>query len=269
MRVRAKVILILLFVFSISALNAQDEIDEIVTLLKNFKYQELSKGLESYWEKGTKKIQYRWDIVQERELVNYYFEQIIEFNASFIEEGTNAIFDGYQLKIRLLKSKDGRIAYYKIVKMKFVDSLYYPLEIIIKVDSNSTLMELKEDFYNTYTRELELRELFNEEIKYGKNCGFSGDGPDFRKEFENILKTKDIKALSNWLKSATAEIQLYAIEGILRLHKEGMNFDKKDLDLIEVIANKEGTAFFCSGCITKSYQISDIIKRIREEIYTK
>jgi len=158
---RNNLIFIFLFIFSISSLNAQEEIDEIVSLCQYFKYQELSNGLENLKKKESKKVKYIWDVLLDRELVNDYFEQVIEFNADFIEEGTNAIFDGYQLKIRLLKSKDGRIAYYKIVRMKYLETQYYPSEIIIKVDSDNILSKLKKDFFNAYSNELDFNQLFN------------------------------------------------------------------------------------------------------------
>ena len=71
------------------------------------------------------------------------------------------------------------------------------------------------------------------------------------------------------LKSPTIEIQLYAIEGILRLQKLGVKFDDNDIALIELIANKKGTALFCSGCSTMSDLISETVERIKKEINTK
>ena len=260
-----KLIYLLVFVFSTSGLYAQKEIEEIKSYCQNFEYQELIDGLEKLKRSETKKINYRWDIILERELVNDYFEQVIEFNTDYIEEDKMTILDGYQLKIKLLKNKIGKIAYYSIVKMKFLESEVYPLEAIFQVDSNITLTKIKNSFFDTYSKELNFKELFNERIKYGRKCSSDGSGPEARSEYNELIKSKDTSSLLKWLKSGTVEIQLYAIEGILRLQKLGITFDKKDLDLVEVIASKEGTALFCSGCSTMNDLISDTVKRIKKE----
>jgi len=80
-----------------------------------------------------------------------------------------------------------------------------------------------------------------------------------------LVESKDTKTMIKWLKSTTIEIQLYAIDGILELKKAGLKFDRAVIDLIDIIANKEGSAYTCSGCTHWNQPISEIVERIKKE----
>jgi hypothetical protein len=97
---------------------------------------------------------------------------------------------------------------------------------------------------------------------FGSNCGIGGQDPKYREELNVLIENKDKKALLKWLSSATAELQLYAIDGILALSKKGVRFKAETYELIKFISQKEGNVYTCSGCIHWDRPIKEIVKNI-------
>lgn len=234
---------------------------------QDFNYQKVENGLNDFRTYSTDKIKYNWTTELERELINGFFEQIIEFTKEVQEEDNADIYTIYTYRIKLIKKKEGKIAYYKVINVKNVKSngKWVPTEIVLKEDSNNTFEQLKIDFKNAYFQPLNLEGLFETEIVYGNHCGIDGMEPEYRARMNKLVESKDVKTLNRWLRSTTVEIQLYAIEGILTLKNEGVYFDKPVFDLIELIEKKEGTAYICSGCSYWNQPIKEIIERIRRE----
>lgn len=115
----------------------------------------------------------------------------------------------------------------------------------------------------TYRIDLHFEELFEEEIVYGTRCGFAGSEPRYREKVNQLIASQDTFTLIQWLKSATVEIQLYAIDGILTLKKQDVYFEPWVLQLIETIGKKQGTAYTCSGCNHWNQPISEIVEQIK------
>ena len=259
-------IYILSLIFWSTGLFAQEG-ENLSVYCQNFSYQEIENGLNNFQKKSTEKITYKWRTDLERELISEFFEQIIEFTKEVQDEDNAAIHTVYTHKIKLIKTKFGKVAFYKVIRLKNVKSNgdWVPTEIVLKEDSNKILEQLKADFKNAYSQPLNFEGLFETDIVYGSHCVIAGMEPEYRVKMNELVKSKDTTTLNKWLKSTTVEIQLYAIDGILTLKQEGVEFDKQVLDLIDLIEKKEGTAYTCSGCIHWNQPINETIKRIKKE----
>lgn len=249
-----------------NGLFAQED-EKLADLCKNFSYQEIVVGLNEFQNKTTDEIGYSWRNELQRELVNGFFEQIIEFTKTVQDEENSAISSIYTHKIKLIKKKVGKVAYYKVVELVNVrlNGEWVPPEVLLVEDSNSTLVQLETDFKKVYSKQLSFKELFVTDIVFGSNCGFGGGQPDYKVKMNQLVKSKDTATIIEWLKSATAEIQLYAIDGILTLENSGVHFGQPVLDLIEIVSCKEGTAYTCSGCIHWHQPIDQTIERIKKQ----
>lgn len=261
-----KLIIIILSIVSSNGLFAQEG-EKLSKYCQNFNYQEIETGLIDFQSKSTPKIKYKWHTQIERELVNDHFEQIIEFKKEVQDDDNPAIHTIYTHWIKLIKNQQGKVAYYRVVQLKNVKSNgnWVLTNFILKEDSSKILGQLKTDFLKTYAQPLNFKGLFRTDIVFGNHCGMGGYKPEYRVKMNKLVKSKDTSTLIQWLKSTTIEIQLYAIEGILTLKKEGIEFEKQVLDLINLIEKKKGRAYTCSGCIRWNESISEIIKRIKKE----
>ncbi|AFM04730.1 hypothetical protein Fleli_2358 [Bernardetia litoralis DSM 6794] len=238
----------------------------ISSFCKDFNYKKIERGFNKLQNKTTNKRKYVWQTDLEREIINDFFEQIIEFRVEIQEEENPAVYSVYTNKISLIKTKDGRIAFYKINRLENVkiNEEWREQNVVLQKDSSSLLKKLQADFKKTYDRKLDFDELFETQIVYGSHCGFAGMEPKYRIKMNKLVELKDSTTLIKWLKSATIEIQLYAIDGILNLKKNGLKFDTSTLELIELIENKEGEAYTCSGCTHWNRPINEIIEKIKK-----
>lgn len=262
-----RIIYILLVLIS-TELFAQES-EQLKYICQNFDYQKIESGLNDFQNKSTGKVKYKWNTELKRELINDYFEQIIEFNKEVQDEENPAIHTVYTHKIKLIKKKKGQLVYFKVVRLKNVklDGKWVPSEIVLEEKSNNLLNQLKADFQKTYSLPLNFEKLFETEIAYGSYCGYAAIQSEYRVKMSQLVNSKDTTTLINWLKSTTVEIQLYAIDGILTLKKSGLSFDKSVLNLIDLIEKKEGTAHTCSGCMYWNRPISEIVEGIKKEHY--
>ncbi|MBI9062913.1 MAG: hypothetical protein JEZ14_13100 [Marinilabiliaceae bacterium] len=260
-----RIIYILSLIFLSTGLFAQEG-EKLPEYCRNFSYKEIESGLNDFQKESTEKIAYKWHIELERELINDFIEQIIEFTKEVQDEDNPVIHTIYTHKIKLIRTKVGNVAFYKVIKLKNIKSNgeWIPTEIVLKEDSNNSLKQLEIDFKNAYSQPLNFEELFVTDIVYGNHCGDAGMEPIYRDKMNKLVESKDTTTLIKWLRSATIEIQLYAIDGILTLKQEGVDFDQPILDLIELIEKKEGSAYTCSGCIHWNQPIGETIERIKK-----
>jgi hypothetical protein len=261
-----RIIYILSLIIWSNGLFAQEG-EKLSEFCQGFNYQTIENGLNDLQKKSTEKVKYKWNTELQREIINDFFEQIIVFKKDVQDPENSAIHTIYTHKIKLIKKKEGDVAYYKVIKLKNIKSNgeWVPTEIVLKEDSNSAFQQIKTDFKKVYSQPLNFEELFVTDIVYGSHCGFAGMEPEYRIKMNALVESKDTKTLIRWLNSTTVEIQLYAIDGILSLKASGKEFDQKVLDLIELIEKKEGTAYTCSGCIHWNQPINETIERIKKE----
>ncbi|RLD62943.1 MAG: hypothetical protein DRI84_10285, partial [Bacteroidetes bacterium] len=198
---------IILLVFWSTGLFAQEG-GKLTSFCQNFSYQELENGLNDLKNKSTKEVEYRFNTKLDRELVNDVFEIVIEFTKRVQGKMNSAVHTIYIHKVKLIKNKNGKIAYYKVVQLKNVKSKgeWVSTEIILKENSNSLFQQLKKDFKNTYSEPLDSKGLFKTDIVYGRHCGFAGIEPKYRVKMNELVMSKDKATLVKWLKSTTLEI---------------------------------------------------------------
>lgn len=259
---------ILLFWFS-NAFTQEEE--KLSGLFQNFDYQEVENGLNSFEKIATEKTKYKWRTNIERELVNNFFEQIIQFTKSVRSDENKSVSTLYKYNLKLIKKQNGKIALYKLYRLKNVkvNGKWTPTEIIVKEGSNKIMKELESEFLRVYSYPLNYNELFETNIVYGDVCGRVRGIPEYRGKLETLIKSKDSKNLVKWLKSTVTEIQLYAIDGILTLKKQGIVFNKEVLKLVDVISKKKGEVYTCNGCIYSNELIIGIILDIKNKHHSQ
>ncbi len=254
----------------ITEVFSQSVSDDISLSCRNYDYLELVSKLDSFKNISTAKLKYKWRTVLEREIVDNNVEQIIKFEENVKCEGITATYTVYTYKIKLLK-KGNELIYCKInnkdVYKKRINSIKKSKGNVFGVFKNGAdkLKDLKKTYRKTYKTNLKFKELFKSDIVFGKNCGIGGVKPEYRIKLNKIIEEHDKSTLIKWLKSATVEIQLYAIDGILTLQNQGYKFDQFILDLIDLIENKEGVAYTCSGCLHWRQSINETVKQIKKE----
>ncbi len=252
--------------FSFTKVFAQEE-EKLHTYCQNFKYQEIEDCLNDFQKKSTDKIKYKWRTVLERELVNDFFEQDIKFTKTVKKEETVLNYTVYNYNLKLIKKKGGDIAFYKLTRLKNVKSNgeWIPKEMVLSENSNKMMRELESAFEKVYSQPLNHNELFESGIVYGRICGRVRGVPGYRGKLNQLLNSKDSEELVKWLKSTVVEIQLYAIDGILTLRKDGVVFDKSIFKLIDIIGNKKGFAKTCRRCTHNDELIKTIVEKIKKE----
>ncbi|AEA44098.1 hypothetical protein [Fluviicola taffensis] len=253
-----------------STVFAQGEEEKLLSFCQNFDSFELENGLNCLKPNSTKRITYHWDSKLERELVKGFFEQIIEFNIERNQEWNTGKPTIRKYEISLLKKKDGKIAYYKIIRFEemeddeSVECTRTISQIFLKEESNNELKVLKASFQKTYHTPLDFNALFEAGIVYGTHCGFGGSEPEYRQKMNELVRSKNKDGLINWLKSPVAEIQLYAIDGILTLKESGIKFNRCIFKMIDAVSKKKGFAHSCGGCEYSNESISSLIESIKK-----
>ncbi len=112
---------------------------------------------------------------------------------------------------------------------------------------------------------LDLSQLRHSEIVYGHHCGFGGSEPEYRIQLNHALGLQDHITLLTWLQSNIPALQLYAMEGIYTLKKQGIHFDQSTFQMMELVEKKKGNVQTCSGCFGFTESISKIAKRIKKD----
>jgi len=143
---------------SSSVTPTEPEGEKLSSFCRNFNYQELENGINNFQNKSTDKINYKWHGNFERELVNDYFEQIIEFKKEVQDEENSAVHTIYTHNIKLIKTREGKIVYYKVGQLINVKSNgeWVPSEVVLMENSNVLFDQLKIDFNKIYSEPLDL-----------------------------------------------------------------------------------------------------------------
>ena len=173
--------------------------------------------------------------------------------------------DDHKYRVKLIRKNQGEICYYQIAKLKYNNpkNKKDAIETIKKKDSTALLNRLKSSFVQVYQVKLNFEELFRNDIMYGHLCGTAGNRLPYSFKVHQLIEKRDTTTLFKWLRSATIEVQLFAIYGIWCLKKEKMKFDGSVFQLIDQIADKAGFARVCIGGYVNE-PIKLIIKRIKK-----
>ena len=222
---------------------------------KKFNHTELIDTLNSLVALSTEEVKYEWLTSLEREIVNGFFEQVFEITKLVRDSENHAIHTVYTYTVELIY-RSGTIRYYRISPK---DNS--------KGEGKNGLEALFSSYLQVYSIRLHLHDLFETEIVFGNHCGSYASKPVYREEMETLIEKEDLSGLINWLKSPKTELQLYAIEGLLKLQKNGVTISTEILDLIEIVSNKEGNVYTCSGCIHWNRPISETVSNIKKGVF--
>ncbi|MES2774694.1 MAG: hypothetical protein V4722_10940 [Bacteroidota bacterium] len=208
-------------------------------------------------------VQFHWDML--RTVVGAYQEGIANIEeTSPSNDGTGANnINNY--KIYLLSTKDS-IFYYKFIKTvyenKGADEWERSEETIDSAKDHFEYLSFENLFKQTYGDTLNHSDLFLTSIVYGSHCGIAGINPEHMEQLNLFLQDENINAIRQWLKSANAEKQLYAIKGYRILVNQGYALTDEENRIISIVEQKKGTVSTCSGCMYMGETFQNVVSEI-------
>lgn len=225
--------------------------NDILKVLATKDFVALKKYADSL-DSRAKNVQAYWAYL--RDVTNDYQEGIF-------------YFDGSQKTFRVtLIATEKYIAYYELCskEYKLIGSSNSPyFKTIGKFKDDSAFTVFKKSFHAIFAIDPDENELFKENFVYGTNCGYAGTAPAGRLQIDTFVKNKDKESLVKWLQSVNTEKQVYAVDGLHQLKKQGIALTKQELDMIEFVKNKRGTMNTCSGCIYFTEAIGEMTKEFK------
>jgi hypothetical protein len=168
--------------------------------------------------------------------------------------------------INLLADKDN-IFFYELRKWIFKrkdNGTYYSYPVTVDTYKElGAYQQFEKLFAKTYRSSLDTNDLFQTSIVYGSSCGIAATPTEYQQKLITILQKRDLATLSTWLRSPNIEKQLYAIKGLYKLQGSGdYQITSEEKKIIDAIANKNGEAQTCSGCIYSSESISNLVNKM-------
>lgn len=215
------------------------------------KYSDLTNYLDGLRDNSTKDLHYSSMNIIDREIIDGYYEFKVEIEQNTRDETNTNISSVDRYFVSILRFENKIIHYRieeKIYEQNLSEKWIEKFKLIKEKTDSSAYSDLENSYLEIYGAKLRFGDIFVDNVLYGSHCGFGGQDPVYREQLNYFIQNKAKKDLQNWLVSATPELQLYAIDGILTLSKKGVRFKDETYALIEVIANKEGNVNTCSGC---------------------
>jgi hypothetical protein len=249
-----RLLLLILSFFLVAELPGQS-IEKITALLKERDFIAFKHYIDDFCKA---KAGTYWIIL--RDVVPGYQEGVVNVNEYLKDKNNDRLIGNYELKF--LSTRDS-IFYYELSKSngeKKVSDRW--VECYLPIDSFSNASEFhhfRAAFSKGYNTELDERELFETSILYGFACGISGEPTEYYLKLDTLVENNDLFTIRKWLKSPNTEKQLYAIHGLERLENAGTILTPEDIRIVRLIARKEGTVNICSGCISFSDSIKNIV----------
>ena len=220
--------------------------------------------LNSYIDKPQKSnVDFSWETL--RTIVGDYQEGIIKIEESVpANDGTGGSrINNY--RAYLLADKD-KIFYYKLIKTvyksKESDQWEKSEETIDSLKDIIEYVSFQNSFRQTYGDTLNHYDLFLTSIVYGSHCGIAGVNPEYMEELNLLLQEDNVDMIRQWLKSANAEKQLYAIKGYRILGNQGYTLTDEEKRIISIVEQKKGTVSTCSGCMFMDETIQNVVSEI-------
>jgi hypothetical protein len=227
-------------------------------------------ALNSYIDKPQKSnVDFGWETL--RTIVGEYQEGIIKIEENVpANDGTGGNFIN-NYRVYLLATGD-KIFFYKFIKTfyrnKGAEEWEKNEETIDSLKDAAEYTAFEDSFQQTYGDALNPNDLFLSSIVYGSHCGIAGVNPEYMERLNFFLQNNNVDIIRQWLKSANAEKQLYALRGYRVLTSQGYNLTDEEKRITSIVEQKKGTVSTCSGCIfmirTFQEEVSDI-KSIRPE----
>lgn len=196
------------------------------------------------------------DLTREHQECIYYFSKICQDTSTIGEKKR------FTFRVRIIAHKNN-IIYYELSKdlRKRINERYIEnYQIISSFKNDTAFAYLNKSFYKIFKTEINQNELFIENGRFGSVCGWAGIDPKERIEADMFSKNKDKNSFINWLKSTNTIKQIYAIEGLYHLYKDGVTLTEDELAMISFIKEKKGVIETCFGCMGYSQSIKTITK---------
>ncbi|MDJ1466826.1 hypothetical protein [Xanthocytophaga flava] len=171
----------------------------------------------------------------------------------------------YTFRVAFILAKE-TICFYNlsVEKNRKVENNWVPyFETIDSFKDDSLYQHFKNEFKALFQTALDENDLFTHDLTYGKHCYRSGIPPEGRKKIEVFVQNKDKDSLLQWLHSPNTEKQVYAIDGLYQLKKQGISLTQKELQQIQFVTHKKGRVYTCQGCFLGSENISEITKEFK------
>ena len=221
-------------------------------------------ALNSYIDKPQKSnVDFGWETL--RTIVGEYQEGIIKIEENIpANDGTggNRINN---FRVYLLTTKD-KIFYYKFIntiyKKKGADEWETNEQSIDSLSDNSEYLSFENLFKQTYGDTLTNYDLFLTSIVYGSHCGIAGVNPEYMEQLNLLLQDNNVDIIRQWLKSANAEKQLYALKGYRILVNQGYTLTDEEKKIISIVEQKKGTVSTCSGCMYMDENFQNVVSEI-------
>lgn len=251
---------ILVITFFLTAQVFGQPVQKIQQLLKDKEFAPLN----SYITKPQKSnVDFGWETL--RTIVEEYHEGIIKIEESIpANDGTGGSFIN-NYRVYLLANKD-KVFYFKFIKTVYKntgsDNLEKKEETIDSLTDKTEYALFENSFRQTYGDTLNHNDLFLTSIVYGGHCGIAGTNPEYMEQLNFLLLKNDIAEIRQWLKSANAEKQLYALRGYRILVNQGYTMTDEEKKIIEVVEQKKGTVSTCSGCIFMNETFQNVVSEI-------
>jgi hypothetical protein len=239
---------------------AGQPVQKIKQLLKNKSFVSFNKYVDNPKKSN---VDFGWEML--RTVVGDYQEGIVKIEENVpSNDGTGGNFIN-NYRIYLLTTKD-RIFYYKFVKTLYKKNgseQWEPNEETLdSLRDNGEYLSFENLFTQTYGNSLNYYDLFLTSIVYGSHCGFAGINPEYMGQLNLFLQLKNVDIIRQWLKSANAEKQLYAIKGYRILVNLGYTLTDEEKRIISIVNQKKGTVATCSGCIFMGRTFQDMVSEI-------
>ena len=239
-----------LILLVIGVLRADGQrLDTIVHLLKSRDM----KGLVSYEQLKDKPYMMEWRL--NRSVIGDYKEGILFFRAPLKGEVRKGKLYYYAFTVNLL-SRGDRIFYYRLVqyvplKYPYDDGLGEPHPI----DSLSDEVDYRAFqalFIQTYGDTARREDLMRTDVIYGSHCGFAGVNPPEKIQMDSLIRNRHIDIIRQWLCSANAEKQLYALRGYRVLTSQGYELTTQEKRILDLLRKKDCMVSECGGCVYMS-----------------
>ena len=193
-----------------------------------------------------------------------------EINSDY-QEGIIMLDGPAQLEIYQIETIASRhqIIFYEIKKKVCepnADCIFVPEEIFKDAAAYSIF---ESSFTKTYGASIDPMDLFQTSIIYGQHCGIDGHIPKYQQKLNALIESRDIAAIRNWLRSANAEKQLYAIRAYRFLTLNGYRLTEDELRLLKIVKQKDGDVSVCGGCTYWTDRFSQIVYEIESEPETR
>jgi hypothetical protein len=250
----------LFIVLFLTAQVVGQPVQKIKQLLKDKNFV----ALNGYIDKPQKSnVDFGWEML--RTIVGDYQEGIIKIEENLpANDGTGGNFIN-NYRVYLLAGKN-KIFYYKFIKTvyknKGSEQWDKNEEVIDSLNDNAEYLSFENSFKQTYGDTLNQYDLFLTSIVYGSHCGIAGVNPEYMEQLNLLLQDNNVDIVRQWLKSANAEKQLYALKGYRILVNQGYNLSDEEKRIISIVEQKKGSVSTCSGCIYMDITFQDVVSEI-------